>query len=107
MAKGRRIIGEAIPAYDASSTLSHTVQRAVHGLGWVRSASDSGLSSWTWALMKRLLAMQEAAAYRYYYCYPDKGPCFSQRPPPSTPTSLTLLPKQYSKPHSINHTAMN
>lgn len=57
--------------------LSLTVQRAVHGLGWVRSASDtSGLSTspWTWALMKRLLAMQEAAAYRYYDdCYPDKG----------------------------------
>jgi hypothetical protein len=106
MAKGRQIIGEAIAAYDASSTLSLTVQRAVHGLGWVRSASDSGLSSCTWALMKRLLAMQEAAAYRYY-CYPDKGPCYSQHPPPSTLTSLTLPPKQYSKPHSINYTAMN
>jgi hypothetical protein len=53
--------------------LSLTV-RAVHGLGWLRSASDtstSGLSEWTcwawaWALMKRLLGMQEAAAYRYY-----------------------------------------
>ena len=105
MAKGRRIIGEAIPAYDASSLSLTTVQRAVHGLGWERSASDSGLSSCTWALMKRLLAMQEAAAYRYYYS--DKGPCYSQHPPHSTLTSLTLPPKQYSKPHSINYTAMN